>query len=360
MKIFTGYSFRHSTGHQVEVMKRLMHCKYPVAPIADFCGTFGFVRWKKIAEKAGLRPMYGITLPVTASIEAKKPVHAEFTFYAKSNLIQINELLEVATSQFRYTPLLTYKQALEVTDALIIIGSNAALDEIAPSDNIFIGLSPSVSRGFFLKAKAAGHKFVATSENRYVNAGDRFLYETILGRNKNTQSYPQWILEDIEWHEAVKKSGATEEDRASACLNRSVFVEQCTATLSEGTLLSPEKPQTLHEMCVLAAPGLGVDLNDPVYKARLEREVELIYEKEFEDYFYIVGDMVRFAKKHMMVGGGRGSSSGSLVCYLLGITTIDPIPYDLLFERFIDINRGGFIWNKKFKNIMESICEDEE
>jgi len=67
--------------------------------------------------------------------------------------------------------------------------------------------------------------------------------------------------------------------------------------------------------------------------------LELIKQKKFEDYFYVIADLVNYAKKHMLVGPARGSSCGSLVCYLLGITDIDPIPYDLLFERFIDINR---------------------
>lgn len=358
MKIFTGYSFRHSSGHQKEVIDRLVECKYPVAPISDYCSTFGFVRWKKLAEKAGLRPMYGVTLPVTNSVEAKKPVHTEFTFYAKENLVSINGLVEIATSQFRYTPLLTYAQALACPDAVIIVGSNAVLDEIAPAENIYIALSPSVSRGFFNRAKALGHKFVASSDNRYTRKEDRQLYETILGRNKNTQSYPQYILTDDEWLQAVKKSGATPDDCDRARHSWDDIVEVCRAHLPEATLLSPDKPKTLYEMCVEAAPKLGVNLLDPIYKQRLDREIELIYEKEFEDYFYIVGDMVRYAKRNMMVGGGRGSSSGSLVCYLLGITTIDPIPYDLLFERFIDINRGGYIWNKEFRQTLSSICEE--
>ncbi len=75
------------------------------------------------------------------------------------------------------------------------------------------------------------------------------------------------------------------------------------------------------------------------YKSRLKRELDLINEKDFEDYFFVVADLVSYCKKSMLVGPARGSSCGSLVCYLLGITDIDPIPYDLLFERFIDINR---------------------
>lgn len=358
MKIMTGYSFRHSIGHLNEVMARLVECGYPVAPISDYGSTFGFARWKKIADKAKLRPMYGVTIPVTASMEAKKPVTAEWTFFAGQSLSGINRLMEMASSQFRYTPLLSYSQATQAEDVYIIAGSNSLLEEFVPQENLFCGLNPSTAKGWYLKAKSLGHKFIAHSENRYTVPEDRFLYETILGRKKNIQSYPQYILADSEWHEAVKKAAPQAEDRDRARAHWSVLVEHCTATLGEGSLLNPPKPQTLMEICVQNAPRLGIDLTNPIYKARLDREIELIYEKEFENYFYIVGDMVRYAKSQMMVGGGRGSSSGSLVCYLLEITTIDPIPYDLLFERFIDINRGGYIWNSDFKLLMNSICED--
>lgn len=78
----------------------------------------------------------------------------------------------------------------------------------------------------------------------------------------------------------------------------------------------------------------------PAYSARLERELRLIEEKNFADYFLIVADLMEWAKhKGILVGPARGSSAGSLVCYLTGITEIDPLPFDLLFERFIDSTR---------------------
>ena len=95
-------------------------------------------------------------------------------------------------------------------------------------------------------------------------------------------------------------------------------------------------------MCQQGAIELGVNLEDEVYAARLKRELDLIEEKKFEDYFYVVADLIKYAKTKMFVGPARGSSCGSLVCYLIGITDVDPIPYDLLFERFIDINRMDY------------------
>ncbi len=76
------------------------------------------------------------------------------------------------------------------------------------------------------------------------------------------------------------------------------------------------------------------------YSSRLERELKLVEEKGFADYFLIVADLIAWAKhKGILVGPARGSSAGSLVCYLTGITEIDPMPFELLFERFIDSTR---------------------
>lgn len=77
--------------------------------------------------------------------------------------------------------------------------------------------------------------------------------------------------------------------------------------------------------------------NDPVYLQRLEHEFDVMRELRVLDYFVIVGDMVRWAKKEgIRVGPGRGSATGSLLNYLVGITAVDPIGYDLIFERFLN------------------------
>lgn len=81
-------------------------------------------------------------------------------------------------------------------------------------------------------------------------------------------------------------------------------------------------------------------VSDKNYLDRLEKEMKVISEMGFCDYFLIVYDYVRFAKKSgILVGPGRGSAAGSLVAYVLGITNIDPLKYDLLFERFLNIER---------------------
>ena len=83
--------------------------------------------------------------------------------------------------------------------------------------------------------------------------------------------------------------------------------------------------------------------SDDIYKARLEEELGVIASKNFASYFLVVADMINWAKDNdIRVGPGRGSAAGSLVCYSLGITDVDPIKYDLLFFRFINPERNDF------------------
>ena len=84
-------------------------------------------------------------------------------------------------------------------------------------------------------------------------------------------------------------------------------------------------------------------LGNDVYDQRLIEELEIIKSKNFASYFLVVADMINWAKENnIMVGPGRGSAAGSLVCYALGITDVDPIEYDLLFFRFINPERNDF------------------
>jgi DNA polymerase-3 subunit alpha len=99
--------------------------------------------------------------------------------------------------------------------------------------------------------------------------------------------------------------------------------------------------KTLKDMCEKSLVDMGLD--NVVYRGRLEEELNVIKEKNFASYFLVVSDMVNWSKQNeILVGPGRGSAAGSLVCYLLGITEVDPIKYDLLFFRFINPERNDF------------------
>jgi DNA polymerase III alpha subunit len=341
LKIRTGYSFRQSSGKIDEVMARLQEINAPYAPITDRASTFGFYRWKKMADKAGLKPAFGVELAVTTSINAKKPAVDYWTFVAKDSLAPINRLVELATTQFRYQPLLTLEQAIEAEGVGKMTGHRPQLDwENGPKNGVHVMLGPSSPRGVIRRAIEHGWPLSASSDNRYVRADNRGFYEVLVGRNSETQSYPQHILSADEWRESVAHLGLSDFELEKALAHSALIAGDCTAELQKANLPHPERPDTLENMCIAGSKELNIDLSNAIYAERLKKELDLIATKGYEDYFYIVADICSWARKRMIVGPARGSSCGSLVCHLLGITTIDPIPHGLIFERFIDINRS--------------------
>src|SRR5690606_17052485 len=110
----------------------------------------------------------------------------------------------------------------------------------------------------------------------------------------------------------------------------------------------PTKDQTPSDVYLKALAEKGLERriiqnkikDKKVYEERLKEELDVINMMGYPDYFLIVYDFVRFAKTNdILVGPGRGSAAGSLVAYSIGITDVDPIKYDLLFERFLNKER---------------------
>ena len=121
------------------------------------------------------------------------------------------------------------------------------------------------------------------------------------------------------------------------------FAEKCedfnydkSPKVPKATKTAGEAERILREWCDEGLKRINRE-NNSQYSERMERELGVIRKLGVSDYFVIVGDMVRWAKSQgIRVGAGRGSAAGSLVNYLIGITAIDPIGYDLLFERFLN------------------------
>lgn len=338
MRIRTGFSFRTAVGHLEDVMSRIKEIGWSVAPISDRNSTFGFVEWTELANKSGLRPVYGVELGVVPELGAKKPILDYWTFFAKDDLKDLHELISLATSNPGKEPSLLYEQAFAAKGLIKISGERVLLDQIGkPKKDFYIGLSPSLPKLTYKLVKERKFKFITMSDNVYPREMDREFYRVALAWRASVQTYPQHIQSDDELVESCWQFAPS--DIQQGFLNREKAINECKAELKKAKLLVPDKPKTLREMCEEAAPALGVDLSDAIYKERIDRELALIEEKKFGDYFYIIADLIAFAKTRMIVGPARGSSCGSLVCYLLGITSIDPIPFGLIFERFIDSTR---------------------
>lgn len=344
MRIKSEYSFRHAYGKIEDVHNRVLQCDWLAAPISDRLSTFGFTDWEKLCDEVKVKPVFGVELGVTPILGQKKPPVSYWTFFATSKLRTINELVLKATSKTGYYPVLSYEEATStpVEDVIIIVDNKVLLEQLAfcnHPNNLYIALSPSTPIGLFREAKKWGYRFIASSDNVFTYPDDKLPYHTLIGKNSETSLFPQYILTDEEWREALPYV-VTDEDAQMAIINRDFALDVCNAKLLKADIFRSTHNYSLRQMCEDGAAKLGIDLNDPIYAERLDREIQLIEEKNFQDYFFIVADLVAYAKEHMIVGPGRGSSSGSLLCYLCGITNVNPIKFGLLFERFIDVTRA--------------------
>jgi DNA polymerase III alpha subunit len=347
MRLKTGYSFKTAVGSLEEGIARLKALGATEAPIADRCSTFGWTRWCRLAENVGLRPVLGVDLAMVPRLGEKKPSPSYVTMYAKDDIAAVHAAIAKATWNVTKEPMLTYEQALTLPGLIKIADEKLRVDELPKDFNdetypdFYVALSPSVSKGLARLVNDNGIRWLASSDNYFFTSDDLEFYRVAMGRRGGTQTYPRYLLSQDEWlADMATKDYVTDEMIVSAVANKDWAIDQCRATLRKGKLLKPERPKTLFEMCADGAARLGVSLEDGPYAERLERELKLIEEKDFEDYFFIVADLIAWAKQVMMVGPGRGSSAGSLVCYLLGITAIDPLEHGLLFERFIDVSRN--------------------
>lgn len=172
---------------------------------------------------------------------------------------------------------------------------------------------------------------------------DRFNY-LYPDRRMSFQTFDLYLEEMQEKFEKFKKLGFDREDIFSNTFEVADKVEGYSYHEGLSTLpkLVDDPDAVIEDLVKQGLKRLGL-LNKPEYVERAKRELSVIKPKEFSTYFLILEDMVRWCKKQgIRIGAGRGSAAGSLVCYALGITGVDPIKYGLLFERFLDPERDDY------------------
>ena len=163
-------------------------------------------------------------------------------------------------------------------------------------------------------------------------------------RMMSFRSFDIHLLSYEEIKQAINMQGIQREDIYSNTLEVADKIEDYD--IVEGLDLLPRKVDDPHMALVdLVLKGMEEKgLYDKAeYKERIQEELDIIRDKNFSPYFLIVSNMLNWAKDQgILVGPGRGSAAGSLVCYVIGITDVDPIKYGLLFFRFINPERNDF------------------
>jgi DNA polymerase III alpha subunit len=334
LKLRTEYSFRNAYG---PIKKVISATEGDAIGICD-AGTWGHVAFRDACKDEGKKPIYGVEIAFVDDARSReKQPHNFMSFLAKNNdgLREIYELVTRSTDNFYYIPRLDYSDLFDISGNIIMLSGanpNWGMLPTTHKDNLYIEIGP-MSTKKCLEAINKGFKPVAVSDNYYPSTTDKKVYEVLTGRNRQSRTKPMHILNEWELRSVVKWLPD------EAITNTYAIAGQCDADLPQAQMIRFRANETLESWCIAGAEKLKIDLTNKEYKARLERELNLIKDKAFEDYFFVIADMVEYARQHMLVGPARGSAAGSLVCYLLGITNVDPIKHNLLFERFIDVTR---------------------
>ena len=323
----TEFSFREVFGPIKEVVRA------GARGIADN-NSWGHLFFWKECKAQGFYPLLGCRFNVYEELVQERDRGESWIAYARGSegLPALYRLIEQSEAQFYYRPRLTRQQVRESSEALCWLGEPWGWQ---PDFPFYLHYHPG-NPAF----QELGHCYApvaVTSDNFYPTPGDEETYRLMALRGGILRGEPMHLLGTdrlIEQFgfEGVDNSVAIWEDYQVRDLPVAENVK------FPGT---DDPMDLLTDMCFAGALEKGIDLNEE-YQRRMTHELRLISEKGFADYFLVIADVCRFAKRHMLVGPARGSSAGSLVCWLLGITEIDPIPHNLIFERFIDVNRFDF------------------
>ncbi len=368
----------------------------PALALTDLNNVFGLVKFYKEARGAGLKPIVGCDVFVTNDAVRDQPHRLLLLCQSHAGYLRLCELLTQAylTNQYRGRPEVRKHWLREGTEGLIAL-SGAHLGEVGTTllngctaaakvvAQEYAGLFPD---RYYLEVQRCG----APREEAHVRETVKLAAELAL---PVVATHPvQFLtLDDFKAHEArvciaegyvlndkrrVKQFTAQQyfktqaemaalfADLPEALQNSVEIAKRCNITLRLGKNFLPNFPTPNNEslddflrsesqrglqkrMLHLYPDEVARAAKMPEYQARLDFEVNTIINMKFPGYFLIVADFIRWAKSFrdekfpngVPVGPGRGSGAGSLVAYSLGITDLDPLRYELLFERFLNPER---------------------
>jgi DNA polymerase-3 subunit alpha len=353
----------------------------PAVALTDHGSLAGAVELTKEAGRHGVRPVIGCEVYVADDRKAQAKGNAHLTLLAAdnagySNLIKLSSLGYL--EGYYYKPRVDWELLDRHSNGLIALSGclsgrvSKALEENRPGDaaadldrlvtifgkdNTYVeiqnaGLEPQQRINPLLAklAHGTGLPLVATGDVHYLRHEDALAHEALLciQSGDSLKNPSRWRFDTDQFFFKSPQEMAVDFAEYPDALRTTLEVaERCSVTLELGQILLPEYPtpegrDSFEYLLELTERGLEKRYGHatPELNDRLKFELKTIKEMGFVDYFLSVWDFISFAKRNgISVGPGRGSTAGSLVAYCLEITDLDPIKYDLLFERFLNPGR---------------------
>src|SRR5438874_8043410 len=381
LHVHSEYSILDGACRIPALAARAAEFEMPAVGLTDHGSMAGAIELYREAGKAGVKPLLGCEVYVADDRRAQTKGNAHLTLLAADNTGYGN-LIKLASAAYLegyyYKPrvdwelLNTHSQGLLALSGCLSGRVCKALEEQRPADaaadldrlvqifgkdNTYVEMQNAhlepqqrISPLLAKLAEGTGLGLVATGDVHYLKHEDARAHEALLCiQSGDSLKNPQrWKFDTDHFYFKSPQEMAADFPGYEHALRRTLEIaERCNVTIDLGRLLLPKYPtpddrDAFEYLVELTEKGLQkrYEHQTPELHERLKFELKTIRELGFTDYFLIVWDFIAFAKRNgIQVGPGRGSAAGSLVAYCLEITDIDPIKYDLLFERFLNPGR---------------------
>jgi DNA polymerase-3 subunit alpha len=390
LHVHTQYSLLDGTIRLDDLLQKAKEYHMPAVAMTDHGNLYGTIDFYKHAYKYGIKPIIGCELYVAPRSRFDKTGYgigetANHLIVLAKNMQGYKNLMKLSTTAylegFYYRPRIDKEILTQHHDGLI--GMSACLHgeiaahilhgnsgdairsaeqyrDIFGEDNFFIEIMENglpdqkrANQGLIELSNKHGFPLVATNDCHYLNQGDAEAHEVLLciqtGKTMEDSERMKFATDQFYFRspDEMKRLFSYCPEAIDNTVN---IAEKCNLTFSTGSFFLPHfavSPDETLDECLKreAKEGLATLLRSIMntreqYEKRLQHELEIIRSMGFAGYFLIVSDFINYARKmNIPVGPGRGSAAGSLVAYTIGITNIDPIRYNLFFERFLNPDR---------------------
>ena len=387
LHVHTEYSLLDGSCKIKELTARAKELGMDSMAVTDHGVMYGVIDFYRAAKDAGIKPIIGCEVYVTSGSRFDRELAGgEDRYYHLVLLAENNQgyqnLMKIVSKGFvdgfYYKPRVDYEVLREYHEGVIALsaclagevqryigrgqyeqGKEAALryQEIFGEGNFFLELQDhgipmqkTVNQGLVRMSGETGIELVATNDIHYTYAEDATPHDILLciQTGKKVADENRMRYEGGQYYCKSEEEMKTLFSYATQAVeNTHRIAERCNVEIEFGVTKLPkyDVPEGfdswtyLNKLCTEGFEHHYPE-DDGTLKDRLAYELDVIHTMGYVDYFLIVWDFIHYARsKDIMVGPGRGSAAGSIVSYCLGITDIDPIRYNLLFERFLNPER---------------------
>src|SRR3990167_5603932 len=356
LRLHTEFSVVDGTNRIDEVVATAAADRQPALAITDFNNLFGAIKFYKAARGKGIQPVLGAEVLLEGEGTAA-PTRVVLLVQGPQGYLHLSELLARAWTRnvVKAQAVCTWNWLQELNEGLIVlsgaqagpVGQALVRGDAAGAADLALRLAGLFSPRLYLGIQPAGRPGDEAHEARVCIAEGE-----ILANPRRVRSFTR-----EQYFKSAAQMEALFADVPSAVANTAEIARRCNLSLVLGKPQLPDFPtpggmpieeyfrvasfEGLEERLGLVYPDAAErDRQRPRYVERLEFELGTILKMGFPGYFLIVGDFIQWAKNNgCPVGPGRGSGAGSLVAYALKITDLDPLQYNLLFERFLNPER---------------------